>query len=100
MTHCIIYAIDQKLKHDSSKTEVTLDAVMQEAEGKREKPGAKSKAKPPQAKFFPLTSATLPNRCTLKALCTTNFSKIKQVSPLFDHFSPLLAHAHNKSKKT
>ena len=28
-------AIDQKPKHDSSKTEVTLDAVMQEAEGKR-----------------------------------------------------------------
>ena len=30
-------AIDQKPKHDSSKTEVTLDAVMQEAEGKRGK---------------------------------------------------------------
>ena len=28
-------AIDQKLKHDSSNTEVMLDAVMQEAEGKR-----------------------------------------------------------------
>ena len=27
-------AIDQKPKHDSSKTEVTLDAVMQEAKGK------------------------------------------------------------------
>ena len=27
-------AIDQKPKHDSSKTEVTLDAVMLEAEGK------------------------------------------------------------------
>ena len=40
-------AIDQKPKHDSSKTEVTLDAVMLEVEGK---PG----------KFFPLTSATLP----------------------------------------
>ena len=53
-------AIDQKPKHDSSKTEVTLDAVMQEAEGKREKPGAKNKAETPQAKIFPLTSATLP----------------------------------------
>ena len=50
-------AIDQKPKHDSSKTEVTLDAVMQEADGKRGKPGA---AETPQAKFFPLTSATLP----------------------------------------
>ena len=29
-------AIDQKPKHDSSKTEVTLDAVMQEAKGKPE----------------------------------------------------------------
>ena len=53
-------AIDQKPKHDSSKTEVTLDAVMQEAEEKRGKPGAKNKAKTPQAKFFPLKSATLP----------------------------------------
>ena len=52
-------AIDQKPKHDSSKTEVTLDAVIQEAEGKRGKPGAKTKTETPQAKFFPLTSATL-----------------------------------------
>ena len=60
---------------------------MQEAEGKRGKPGAKKKAETPQAKLFPLTSAALPKRCTLKALCTTSFSKIKHVSPLFDHFS-------------
>ena len=53
-------AIDQKPQHDSSKTEVMLDAVMQEAEGKRGKPGAKTKAETPQAKFFPLTCATLP----------------------------------------
>ena len=53
-------AIDQKAKHDSSKTEVTLDAVLQEAEGKTRKPGAKTKAETPQTKFFPLTSATLP----------------------------------------
>ena len=60
-------AIDQKPQHDSSKTEVTLDAVMQEAEGKREnkepkprKPGAKTTAEIPQEFFFPLTSATLP----------------------------------------
>ena len=37
-----------------------LNAVMQEAEGKRGKPGAKNKAETPQAKLFPLTSATLP----------------------------------------
>ena len=53
-------AIDQKPQHDSLKTEVTLDAVMQKAEGKRGKPGAKTKAETPQAKFFPLTCATLP----------------------------------------
>ena len=53
-------AIDQKPKHDSSKIEVTLDAVKQEAERKREKPGAKNKVETPQAKLFPLTSATLP----------------------------------------
>ena len=53
-------AIDQKPKHDSSKTEITLDVVMQEAEGKRGKPGAKNKAETPQAKLFPLTNATLP----------------------------------------
>ena len=53
-------AIDQKPQHDSSKTEVMLDAVMQEAEGKRGKPGAKNKAETPQAKLYPLTSATLP----------------------------------------
>ena len=95
-------AIDQKPKHDSSKTEVTLDAVMQEVEGKRGKPGAKNKAETPQAKLFPLTSATLPKWCTLKTLCTTSFSKIKQVSPLFDHFSqnsPPCWHMHTSSLK-
>ena len=49
-------AIDQKSQHDSSKTEVTLDAVMLEEE---RKPGT-IKTKTPKAKFFPLTSATLP----------------------------------------
>jgi len=53
-------AIDQKPKHDSSKTEVMLDAVMQEAEGKRGKLGAKSKSETSKAKLFPLTSATIP----------------------------------------
>ena len=46
-------------KHDSSKTEVTLDAVMQAAEGKRGKPGAKDKAETPPEMHFPLTRATL-----------------------------------------
>jgi len=53
-------AIDQKLKHDSSKTEVMLNAVMQEAEGRRGKIRSQNKADTPHAKPFPLTSATLP----------------------------------------
>jgi len=53
-------AIDQKPKHDSSKTEVTLDAVMLEVEGKQRKPGARNKVDTPKPKFFPLTSAILP----------------------------------------
>ena len=52
-------AVDQKPKHDSSKTEVKLDAVIQEVEGE-EKSGAKNKADTPHAKPFPPTSATLP----------------------------------------
>ena len=48
-------AIDQKPKHESSKTEVTLDTVMLEAEGKRGKPGTRNKADTTQAKLFPLT---------------------------------------------
>ena len=53
-------AIDQKPKHDSAKTEVTLDVVMQQAEGKQGNQEPKPKQKLPQEKFFPLTSATLP----------------------------------------
>ena len=44
-------AIDQKPKHDSSKTEVTLDAVMQEAEGKRGNQEPKPKQKLPKQSF-------------------------------------------------
>ena len=40
-------AIDQKPKHDSSKTEVKLDAVMQEAEGKRGNQEPQTKQKLP-----------------------------------------------------
>jgi len=53
-------AIDQKLKHDSSNTEVMLDAVMQEAEGRRGKIRSQNKADTPHAEHFPLTSAILP----------------------------------------
>ena len=91
-------AIDHKPKHDSSKTE-----VMQEVEGRRGKIRSQNKADTPHAKPFPLTSATLPKWCTLKAMCATSFSKIKQVSPLFDHFSPKNSppcwHMHTSSLK-
>ena len=40
-------AIDQKPKHDSSKIEVTLDAVMKEAEGKRGNQEPETKQKLP-----------------------------------------------------
>ena len=53
-------AIDQEPKYDSSKTEVMLDAVMQEAEGRRGKIRSQNKTDTPHAKPFPLTSATLP----------------------------------------
>ena len=55
-------AIDQKPKYDSSKTEVTLDAVIQAAEGKRGNQEPKPKQKLPKQSFsLSLTSATLPN---------------------------------------
>ena len=41
-------AIDQKPKHDSSKTEVTLDAVMLEEEGKRGNQEPRPKKKLPK----------------------------------------------------
>ena len=59
--------------------------------GKTRKPGAKTKAEIPQAKFFPLSHK-----------CTTSFSKIKQVPPLFHHFSqnsPPCWHMHTSSLK-
>src|SRR6185503_9604617 len=95
-------AIDQKPQHDSSKTEVTLDAVMQEAEGKRENQEPKPKQKLPK-KIFSLSQVQLSQNDALTKPCAQQvFQKIKQVSPLFDHFSkefsPLLAHAHIKPK--
>ena len=46
-------AIDQKPKHDSSKTEVKLDAVMQEAEGKRGKIRSQKQSRHSPCKAFP-----------------------------------------------
>ena len=53
-------AIDQKPRHDPSKTEVMLDAVMQEAEERRGKIRSQNNEDTPHARPFPLTSATLP----------------------------------------
>ena len=98
--------IDQNPKHDSSKTEVTLDAVMQEAEEKRGNRGNQEpqpKQKLPLKCIFPSHVQLSQNDALSKPFAQQVFSKIKQVSPLFDHFSqkfsPLLAHAHIKSKK-
>ena len=81
-------AIDQKSKHDSSKTEVMLDAVMQEAEGKRENQEPKQKQKLPK-KNFSLSQVQLSQNNALSKPCAQQvfFKKVKQVSPLFDHFS-------------
>ena len=80
-------AIDQKPKHDSSKTEVTLDAVMQAAEGKRENQEPKPKQKLPKQNFS-LSQVQLSRNDALTKPCAQQvFQKIKQVSPLFDHFS-------------
>ena len=95
-------AIDQKPKHDSSKTEVTLDAVMLEVEGKREKLRSQkqSKADTPQAKFFSHTCNSHKNDALSKPL----HNKLKNQTPpcsitsLPKNFSPLLAHAHIKPK--
>ena len=80
-------AIDQKLKHDSSNTEVMLDAVMQEAEGKIENQEPKPKQKLPKQNFS-LSQVQLSQNDALTKPCAQQvFQKIKQVSPLFDHFS-------------
>ena len=79
-------AIDQKPKHDSSKTEVMLDAVMQEAEGKRGNQEPNQSRNSPR-KFFPSHKCNSPKMMHSQSPVPNKFSKIKQVSPLFDHFS-------------
>ena len=96
-------AIDQKPKHDTSKTEVTLDAVMQEAEGKRENQEPKPKQKLPKQNFS-LSQVQLSQNDALSKPCAQQvFQKSnKQVSPLFDHFSqnsPPCWHMHTSSLK-
>ena len=93
-------AIDQKPEHDSSKTEVTLDAVMLEVEGKRRKPGARNKADTPQAKLFPLTSATLSKMMHSHIPVHNKFFKNQTSLPLVRSLlpnSPPCWHMHTSS---
>jgi len=101
-------AIDQKPKHNSSKTEVKLDAVMQEAEGKRGKIRSQKQSRHSPCKAFPSHKCNSPKMMhsrTLKALCATSFSKIKQVKQVSPcsitspKNSPPCWHMHTSSLK-
>ena len=79
-------AIDQKPKHDSSKTEVTLDVVMQAAEGKRENQEPKPKQKLPKQSFSlsqksPPCSITSPKILPLVGTCTHQGYKDLELPP-------------------
>src|SRR6185503_15077472 len=91
-------AIDQKPKHDSSKTEVTLDAVMQEAEGKRENQELKPKQKLSK-KFFSSHKCNSPKMMHSQSPVHNKFFKNQTSLPLFDHLSkfPPCWHMHRSS---
>ena len=97
-------AINQKPKHDSSKTEITLDAVMQAAEGKRENQEPKPKQKLPLNAFPPYQCNSHQMYALSKPCAQQVFGSLKNqtISPLVRslNFSPLLAHAHIKAKQT
>ena len=71
--------------------------------GKARKDQEPKQSRHSPCRAFPSHKCNLPKWCTLKALCATSFSKIKQVSPLFDHFSPKNSppcwHMHTSSLK-
>ena len=112
-------AIDKKPKHNSSKTEVTLDAVMLKEEGKRGKLKSQKQSRHSLSKAFsshkcnspkmmhsqsPVHNKFFKNQTSLPLVRSllSSFSKIKQVSPLFDHFSqnsPPCWHMHTSSLK-
>ena len=96
-------AIDQKRKHDSSKTEVKLDAVMQETEGKRGNQEPNQSRNSPN-KVFPSHKCNSPKMMHSQSPVLNKFFKnqtsLPLVRSLLSKFSPLLAHAHIKSKKT
>ena len=80
-----------------------LDAVMQEAEGKRENQEPKPKQKLPK-KSFSLSQVQLSQNDALSKSCAQQVFQKSNKSPpcsiTSPKFSPLLAHAHIKSKKT
>jgi len=96
-------AIDQKRKHDSSKTEVMLDAVMQEAEGKRGNQEPNQSRNSPN-KVFPSHKCNSPKMMHSQSPVHNKFFKnqtsLPLVRSLLSKFSPLLAHAHIKATKT
>ena len=74
-------AIDQKPQHDSSKTEVTLVAVMQEAEGKRENQEPKPKQKLPKQNFSLSQVQLSQNDALTKPCAQQNFQKSNKSPP-------------------
>ena len=93
-------AIDQKPKHDSSKTEVTLDAVMLEEEGKRGKLKSQKQSRHSPSKAFPSHKCNSPKMTHSQSPVHNKFFKnqtsLPLVRSLLPKFSPLLAHAHIK----
>ena len=89
-------AIDQKPKHDSSKTEVTLDAVMLEEEGKRGK--LKS-----QKQSFSLSQVQLSQNDALSKPCAQQVFQESNKSPPCSITSPKNSppcwHMHTSSLK-
>ena len=73
-------AIDQKPKHDSSKTEVTLDAVMLEEKGKRgnQKP---NQSRNSQTKVFPSHMCNSPKMMHSQSTVHNKFFKKSNKSP-------------------
>ena len=94
-------AIDQKPKHDSSKTDVTLDAVMQEAEGKRENQEPKPKQKLPKQNFS-LSQVQLSQDDALSRPCAQQVFQKSNKSPpcsITSQNSPPCWHMHTSSLK-
>ena len=94
-------AIDQKPKHDSSKTEVTLDAVMLEEKGKRGNPEPKQ-SRNSQTKVFPSHKCNSPKMMHSQSPVHNKFFKNQTSLPLVDHFSqnsPPCWHMHTSSLK-